>query len=127
MQRPLSAVLAVMVLCGATSVAPGLASEAFASSSYSIRVVNSGAGGGGRVFHVGSPINITVLDRAGRSHKKISICLTPAPISKPSCHVAHLNRTLDSLAPSAAGRTKIRVKIGTTVLVREIRVVKAAS
>jgi hypothetical protein len=125
MQRPLSAVLAAIALCGATSVVPGLTSAAFAGSSYSIRVVNSGAGGGGRVFHVGSPINITVRDRTGRSHKKIAICLTPAPISKPSCHAAHLNRTLDSLAPSAAGRTKIRVKIGTTVLVREIRVVKA--
>jgi hypothetical protein len=93
-----------------------------ANARYSIRVVNSGAGGGGAVFHTGSPINITVVDRRSKESRPITICLVPAAIAKPSCHAAHLNRTLDSLAPSAAGITRIRVKIAGTVLVRRIRV-----
>jgi hypothetical protein len=35
------------------------------------------------------------------------VCITPAPIDKPSCHHAHTNRVLDSLAPSKAGLTHI--------------------
>jgi hypothetical protein len=92
------------------------------SSRYAIRVVNSGAGGGGRTFHVGSPINVTLVDRATRVSVPVRICLIPAPIDRPSCHGARTNRTLDSLAPSRAGLNTIRVVVRGRVLIRRIRV-----
>ena len=105
-----------------------LASSASADGGprYSIRVANSGAGGDPGYFYVGGPLNVTVTDRLGK-HAALRLCMTPAPIDRPACHDGSVGRTIDSLAPSKAGLTKLRVKIARTVLVRVIRVRKMAS
>lgn len=89
-----------------------------------VHVANSGAGGGGPTFHIGSPINITIRDRDSRSTRRLlRLCLTPAPIDRPSCRSGHVNRVIATLAPSKAGTLTIRATIddGPT-LIRKITV-----
>jgi hypothetical protein len=119
---PIPRTIALAALSMLIVTAAGSAAET-ATARYAIHVANSGAGGGGAVFHTGSPINITVIDHDSHAQRPVTICMTPAPIDRPSCHRAHTNRTLASLAPSRAGPTKITATLpGGATLVHVIHV-----
>ncbi len=92
--------------CGAPRVRHPGGSE----SRYRLRIRNSLAGGGGSTFHVGSPINVTVVDRHSSHHRTLTLCMSPAPIDKPSCREGVTNRTIASLAPSKPGVTKVTAR-----------------
>jgi hypothetical protein len=103
--------LATTVAAGLTIAAVFVCPAAAASSPpgahrYTIRVVNSAAGGyPGRNptrFYVGQPINITVRDRLRRA-QKFELCITPPPIDRPSCRRGTTGRTITGLAPSRSG------------------------
>lgn len=123
-----TALVAALLVAPATAGGLVQASGAAAASGhrYSVRVANSGAGGDPRFFYVGGPLNVTVTDRLGKP-AALRLCLTPAPIDRRSCHDGSVGRTIDSVAPSKAGLTKLRVTIGRTVIVRVIRVRRSAS
>jgi hypothetical protein len=112
------------LLLASATVALG-AIPASASSGFTIRVANSGAGGDPGYFYVGGPLNVTVSGPAPA--KTFEVCMTPAPIDRASCRHGRVGRTVDSLgAPSKAGHTKLRVRFGPNqVYVRYIRVRKA--
>ena len=95
-------------------------------SDYSIRVVNSGLGGDPGFFYVGGPMNVTLRDAQERD-QRFELCMTPAPIDRPACRGTRAGRTITGLAPSEAGRTKLRVELeGGPVLVRHVRVRRAS-
>ena len=99
-----------------------LAAPASASSGFTIRVANSGAGGDPGYFYVGGPINVTVAGRAPA--QTYEVCMTPPPIDRAPCRHGRVGRTLASLgAPSKAGQTKLRFEFGAgKVYVKYIRV-----
>lgn len=106
----------LVVAGGGASVAHG------EHTGYSSRIVNSTAGGNPGYFYVGGPLNVTLREGRGRE-KGYELCMTPAPIDRPACRRARTGRTVDGLAPSRAGRTKVRFEVsGGPVLVRYIRV-----
>ncbi len=90
--------------------ARGRSAEFMKTSRYSVRIVNSPAGGDPGFFNVGGPANITVKDtqRAGQA---LRVCVTPAPIERSSCRTGHTGRTIDSVAWSAGGPTEVRISI----------------
>ena len=101
--------------------APGKRAEFAKTSRYSVRIVNSPAGGDPGFLYVGGPANITVKDtkRAGQA---LTMCVTPAPIDRPSCRNGRTGHTIDSVAWSAAVTTEVRITIaGGPVLVDTVR------
>jgi hypothetical protein len=124
--RRVRAIRGIATLLALTALAAA-AGAAIASGAYTTRVVNSTAGGDPGYFYVGGPLNITLKDHRGGS-ARYQLCMSPAPIDRPACRMARLNRTVDSLAPSKSGKTKLRFKLaGHKVLIRYIRVRRAAS
>lgn len=118
-------IVVVLVAVCAAGAAWGTVALAGGEGRYSTRVVNSIAGGDPGFFYVGGPLNIRLIDRQGGTGR-YDLCVTPAPIDKPSCRRARANRTVDSLAPSQVGLTKLRFEIpGRKVIVRFIRVRRA--
>lgn len=101
--------------------AAGKRAEFAKTERYSVRIVNSLAGGDPGFLYVGGPANITVKDtkRAGQA---LTLCVTPAPIDRPSCRTGRTGRTIDSVAWSAAVPTEVRITIeGGPVLVDTVR------
>lgn len=120
---PTRAHVAAAALAAGVALAPATAAHAAGSSSgYTIQVRNSGAGGDPGYFYVGGPLNITVKPRHGSSNAKVTIWVTPDPIDRKGPFHTRVGRTYSSLAPSRAGRTTIRARVGDTVLRRTIRV-----
>lgn len=100
--------------------AEGRSAEFAKTSRYSVRIVNSRAGGDPGFFYVGGPANITVKDRQ-RAGQKLELCVTPAPESRPPCRTGHTGRTIDTIVWSKATATKLRITIeGGPVLVDTI-------
>lgn len=92
------------------------------SGRYSTRVANSLAGGDPGFFYVGGPLNVRLVDRRGGT-RRYELCVTPPPIDRAACRRPRANTTVDGLAPSQAGRTKLRfAPAGGPVIVRFIRV-----
>jgi len=114
--------LGATALLGAAALTP--VSGASASSGFTIRVSNSGAGGNPGYFYVGGPINVTVTGKAPA--QTFQVCMTPLPIDRASCRHGRVGRTVETLgAPSKSGLTNLRVSFGPNkVYVREIRVLK---
>ncbi len=81
------------------------------------------AGGGGRgPFQVGGLANITVADTQHEG-QALQLCITPAPTEQPSCRSGHTGRTIDTIAWSQPGPTKVRVAIeGGPVIVKTVQV-----
>ena len=97
--------------------APGQRAEFARTSRYSVRIVNSPAGGDPGVLYVGDPANITVKDPQ-RAAQALTLCVTPAPIERSSCRNGRTGRTIDSVAWSSPGATEVRIAIhGGPVLV----------
>lgn len=89
---------------------------------YSTRVSNSLAGGDPGYFYVGGPLNVTLRDSRERD-QRYELCMTPAPIDRDSCTSGRAGRPITGLAPSEAGRTKLRFEVPDgPVIVRYIRV-----
>jgi len=100
--------------------AEGRSAEFAKTSRYSVRIVNSLAGGDPGFFYVGGPANITVKDRQ-RAGQKLQLCVTPAPESRQSCRTGHTGRTIDTIVWSKATATKLRITIqGGPVLIDTI-------
>lgn len=100
--------------------AGGRSAEFMKTSRYSVRIVNSPAGGDPGFFYVGGPANITVKDRQ-RAGQAVTVCVTPAPIERSSCRTGHTGQTIDSIAWSEGGPTEVRIAIdGGPVLVDTI-------
>lgn len=97
--------------------APGQRAEFAKTSRYSVRIVNSLAGGDPGFLYVGGPANITVND-SQRAGQALTLCVTPAPIKRSSCRNGHTGHTIDSIAWSSPGATQVRIAIeGGPVLV----------
>lgn len=91
------------------------------TSRYSVRIVNSLAGGDPGFLYVGGPANITVKDRE-RAGQTLKVCVTPAPVERSSCRTGRTGRTIDSVAWSEAVPTQVRIEIdGGPVLVDTVR------
>jgi hypothetical protein len=90
--------------------AKGQAAEFMKTSRYSVRIVNSPAGGDPGFFYVGGPANVTVTDTQ-RADQPLTLCITPAPIERSSCRTGRTGTTIDSIAWSAGGPTEVRISI----------------
>lgn len=91
-------------------------------TAYSTRVSNSIAGGDPGYFYVGGPLNVTLRDAQDRD-QRYELCMAPAPIDRESCATGRTGRPITGLAPSEAGRTKLRFEVpGGPVIVRYIDV-----
>ncbi len=87
---------------------------------YSVRI--SPGGSGELPVYVGGVSNITVKD-AQRAGQRLQLCITPAPTERPSCRSGRTGRTIDTIAWSQAGPTKVRIAIeGGPVIVKTINV-----
>jgi hypothetical protein len=96
-------------------------------TAYSTRVSNSPAGGDPGYFYVGGPLNVTLRDSRERD-QRYELCMTPAPIDRDSCTSGRAGRPITGLAPSEAGRTKLRFEVPDgPVIVRYIRVGRPAA
>ncbi len=101
--------------------AKGTRAEFAKTSRYSVRIVNSPAGGDPGFLYVGGPANITVEDKQ-RAGQKLKLCITPAPIERSSCRSGQTGRTIDSIAWSEAVPTTVRIEIeGGPVLTDTVR------
>lgn len=97
--------------------AKGERAEFAKTSRYSVRIVNSLAGGDPGFLYVGGPANITVKDRQ-HAGQTLRLCVTPAPIDRPSCRSGRTGHTIDTVAWSEAVPTEVRIEIdGGPVLV----------
>ncbi|HVF79495.1 MAG TPA: hypothetical protein VNA28_14460 [Solirubrobacteraceae bacterium] len=97
--------------------AKGKRAEFAKTSRYSVRIVNSPAGGDPGFLYVGGPANVTVIDRE-RAGQTLKLCVTPAPVERSSCRSGRAGRTIDSVAWSEAVPTEVRIEIdGGPVLV----------
>jgi hypothetical protein len=97
--------------------AKGTSAEFAKTSRYSVRIVNSLAGGDPGFFYVGGPANITVKDRQ-RAGQAVTVCMTPAPMERDSCRTGHTGQTIDSIVWSGNEPTEVRITIdGGPVLV----------
>lgn len=100
--------------------AKGRSPEFMKTSRYSVRIVNSLAGGDPGFFYVGGPANVTVRDTQ-RAGQPVRVCVTPAPVERSSCRTGRTGQTIDTIAWSAAGPTEVRISIeGGPVLVDTI-------
>lgn len=90
--------------------AKGERAEFAKTSRYSVRIVNSRAGGDPGFLYVGGPANITVRDRQ-RAGQKLTLCVTPAPVERSSCRTGRTGRTIDTVVWSAAVPTQVRIDI----------------
>lgn len=100
--------------------AEGRSAQFAKTSRYSVRIVNSPAGGDPGFFYVGGPANITVTDRE-RAGQKLEVCVTPAPEQRPSCRMGRTGRTIDTIVWSEAVATQVRIAIeGGPVLVATV-------
>ena len=75
---------------------------------YSVRI-DPGTAATGPVY-VGGISNITVKD-SKRAGQRLQLCITPAPTERPSCRSGRTGRTIDTIAWSQAGPTKVRIAI----------------
>ena len=101
--------------------ARGKSAEFAKTSRYSVKIVNSRAGGDPGFLYVGGPANITVKDKQ-RAGQKLTLCITPAPEQRPSCRTGRTGRTIDTIVWSAADPTEVRISIeGGPVLVDTVR------
>lgn len=69
----------------------------------------------------GGLLNVRLVDRRGGT-RRYELCVTPPPIDCAACRRPRANTTVDGLAPSQAGRTKLLRARRRTVIVRFIRV-----
>ena len=104
--------------------ATGSSSKAGSSSTkskrYSVRI-DPGTAATGPVY-VGGISNITVKDTK-RAGQRLKLCITPAPTERPSCRSGRTGRTIDTIAWSQAGPTKVRIAIeGGPVIVKTVNV-----
>lgn len=90
--------------------AKGRRAEFAKTSRYSVRIVNSLAGGDPGFLYVGGPANVTVTDRQ-RAGQKIRLCVTPAPIERSSCRTGRTGQTIDTVVWSAPVATTVRIEI----------------
>jgi hypothetical protein len=79
------------------------------TSRYSVRLVNSPAGGDPGFLYVGGPANITVKDRQ-RAGQPVTVCVTPAP-ERGACRSGHTGQTIDSIVWDQATATEVRITI----------------
>lgn len=87
---------------------------------YSVRI-DPGTAATGPVY-VGGISNITVKD-SKRAGQRLQLCITPAPTERPSCRSGRTGRTIDTIAWSQAGPTKVRIAIeGGPVIVKTVNV-----
>ncbi|HVF78959.1 MAG TPA: hypothetical protein VNA28_11740 [Solirubrobacteraceae bacterium] len=99
----------------------GQRAEFAKTSRYSVRIVNSLAGGDPGFLYVGGPANITIRD-AERAGQRLTLCVTPAPEQRPSCRSGRTGRTIDTIVWSQAAPTEVRITIdGGPVLVDTVR------
>jgi len=106
-------------LCAKVSSAKAKSSAA-KSKRYSVRI-DPGTAATGPVY-VGGVSNITVKD-AKRAGQRLKLCITPAPTERPSCRSGRTGRTIDTIAWSKAGPTKVRIAIeGGPVIVKTVNV-----
>jgi hypothetical protein len=97
--------------------AEGTRAEFAKTSRYSVRIVNSLAGGDPGFLYVGGPANITVQDKQ-RAGQKVKVCVTPNPLERSSCRTGQTGRTIDTVVWSEAVPTEVRIEIeGGPVLV----------
>ena len=90
------------------------------SKRYSVRIAPGSANTG--PVYVGGLSNITVKD-AQRAGQRLQLCITPAPTERPSCRSGRTGRTIDTIAWSQAGPTKVRIAIeGGPVIVKTVNV-----
>ena len=90
------------------------------SKRYSVRI-DPGTAATGPVY-VGGISNITVKD-SKRAGQRLQLCITPAPTERPSCRSGRTGRTIDTIAWSQAGPTKVRIAIeGGPVIVKTVNV-----
>lgn len=90
--------------------AQGKRAEFARTSRYSVRIVNSPASGDPGFFYVGGPANITVKDKR-RAGQSLTLCLTPAPIERPSCRTGRTGQTIDTIVWSKSVATEVRISI----------------
>ncbi len=94
--------------------------SAATSKRYSVRIAPGSADTG--PVYVGGLSNITVKD-AQRAGQRLQLCITPAPTERPSCRSGRTGRTIDTIAWSQAGPTKVRIAIeGGPVIVKTVNV-----
>lgn len=77
---------------------------------YSVRIVNSPAGGDPGFLYVGGPANITVKDKQ-RAGQALTLCVTPAPIDRPSCRSGRTGHTIDTIVWSQPVATQVSIAI----------------
>lgn len=92
----------------ATALVPAAASADH--TPYSTRVSNSIAGGDPGYFYVGGPLNVTLRDAKNRD-QRYELCMSPAPLGREACTTGRAGRPVTGLAPSQAGRTKLRFEL----------------
>lgn len=90
--------------------AKGERAEFAKTSRYSVRIVNSLAGGDPGFLYVGGPANITVKDKQ-RAGQKLTLCVMPAPVERSSCRTGRTGHTIDTIVWSAAVPTQVRIEI----------------
>ncbi len=97
--------------------AKGESAQFAKTSRYSVRIVNSLAGGDPGFLYVGGPANITVKDKL-RAGQSLKVCMTPAPMERDSCRTGRTGQTIDSIVWSDNVATEVRITIdGGPVLV----------
>jgi hypothetical protein len=90
------------------------------TSRYSVRIVNSRAGGDPGFLYVGGPANITVKDEQ-RAGQALTLCVTPAPTDRPSCRSGRTGHTIDTIVWSQPVATQVSIAIeGGPVLVDSV-------
>ncbi len=97
--------------------AKGKSAEFAKTARYSVRIVNSLAGGDPGFLYVGGPANITVKDKQ-RAGQRVTVCMTPAPMERDSCRSGRTGQTIDTIVWSDNVATEVKVTIdGGPVLV----------
>jgi hypothetical protein len=95
--------IALRVVAAALVAGAALSPAVAAAQSPSLRVHAIFTGGRATSFHVGEVLDIDVPNAGGR--KLTQVCLSPAPISRPTCSAAR------NAAPSQVGRTTVNATL----------------